>query len=415
MKIVHINEGISANSTPNRIRIGQKRCGIQAKLITAHTNVADEDIIVVRKKMGYRTLRKIAAVFEKIEYGLNYSQQANIPFSYYNIGMNLAKEKEILEADIIQLHWICGTFVSVIGIKRLLKLGKPVVWLCHDNWPFTGGCHVRLGCDKYKENCGCCPQLQSKKRRDWSYRLLLAKKKAISNGKLTIVSPSSWMDDNVSQSMLFRGINHYVIPNPIDVSIFAPMDKAAVRGKLGINKEATVLMFGAVNASTTPYKGFKYLLEALDILEDELNPQMNIQAIVFGSDSGEVRTDSRIQIKYLGYLNEQQMAEAYNCADVYMVPSLEDSFNNTVAESLACETPVVAFATGGITDIIDHRINGYLAEYKNAEDLARGVKWVLEEDRQAKLGKAGRVKALQTYDLKVVAKQYIELYKQLLR
>lgn len=415
MKVVQISEGIRKNSSPYRIGIGIKRNGVESKLLVVHSDIDNSCILIAKKSIGYRILRKITSKLEKAEFDLNYKKQENMPFSYYNVGIDISKEKIVREADVLFLHWICGSYISPRGIKRLLKLGKPVVWICHDNWPFTGGCHVRLGCDKYKEGCGCCPQLMSKKKRDWSYRLMRAKKKAIKSGNLTVISPSSWMDNNVKESYLFSGIPHGIIPNPIDSQIFKPMDKAAIRKKLGIDEKKTILLFGAINASTTPYKGYDYLLKALDLLERDLPPEIDIEAVVFGAKHGEERQNSRIKIHYLGFLNEEQMAEAYNCADIYVVPSLEDSFNNTVVESFACETPVVAFATGGITDIINHKINGYLAEYKNAEDLAQGVKWLLEGDNRAVSGKNGREKVLTTYDTTVIGKKYVELCKGLLQ
>lgn len=415
ISVVHVNEGLKSTSSPNRIKMGVNglKCGVIAKMLTVHSEVDSEDIFEIKGGFTYRVFRKISTAINQMEYRSSYCKEPGIPFSYYNVGIDISKEQIVREADIILLHWICGSYISTRGLKKLVSLNKPIVWVCHDNWPFTGGCHVRMGCDKYKEECGKCPQLQSNRKKDWSYRLLKAKKKAISKADLTVISPSTWMDNNVAESSLFSGLKHYVIPNPIDTEKFTPLDRKEIRLKYNLDSNGVIILFGAVSATSTPYKGYSYLLKALDLLEKNLKDDIVVTAVVFGASDGDKREGKKIAVRYLGYLSEDQMVEAYNLADVYVVPSLEDSFNNTVAEALACTTPVVAFATGGIKDIINHKENGYLAGYKDADDLARGIEWVLKENRNNIFGKNGRKKVEKNYNISVVAKKYVEMYRRI--
>ena len=413
IRVVHVNESLKNNSVPNRIRIGGDGLGgdVSTKILTVHSEVDNDDVFEIKGSFIYKVFRKISSIISQMEYKVSYCKEAGMPFSYYNVGIDISKEQIVQEADIIVLHWICGSFISTRGLSKILGLNKPVVWVCHDNWPFTGGCHVRMGCEKFRDECGKCPQLQSNRRKDWSYRLLKAKKRAIRKGNITVVSPSTWMDDHVAESSLLSGFNHYVIPNPIDTAKFVPIDRIKVRQKYNFDNDAVTILFGAVGATATPYKGYSYLLQALELLEENLKDDIVINAVVFGASDGEKREGKRIAVKYLGYLSEDQMVEAYNLADVYVVPSLEDSFNSTVAEALSCTTPVVAFATGGIKDIIDHQENGYLAKYKDAEDLARGIEWVLRENHNNMLGINGRNKVENTYQYSIVAKQYAKVYR----
>ena len=115
------------------------------------------------------------------------------------------------------------------------------------------------------------------------------------------------------------------------------------------------------------------------------------------------------EMRYLGYLSEAELVKVYNASDIYVVPSLEDSFNNTVAECLACGTPVASFATGGIVDIIEHQKNGYLAEYNNPEDLAAGMQWILEHNKGNCLGIAGRKRVEEFFSNEAVVRLYQEL------
>ena len=106
------------------------------------------------------------------------------------------------------------------------------------------------------------------------------------------------------------------------------------------------------------------------------------------------------------------MSEIYSMADIFILPSLEDNLPNTVMESMACATPVVAFNTGGIQDMVEHRVNGYLAGYRSAQDLAYGINWVLKN--RENLSAKSRKKVLENFNNEMVANQYINLYQSLL-
>jgi len=341
-------------------------------------------------------------VLTKVFYGRYDNSKGTMPFSRTSIGVNLTRQQIIAEADWIFLHWIWGNFLSLYGIKKILNKGKRIIIVCHDNAHFTGGCHVRMGCEKYMHGCGKCPQLNSDDEHDISYKQLRRKIKTYEGANVIVVSPSKWMDDNVARSLVFKNKPHFVIPNPIDTDFFVPKKKITERGTKKI-------LFGAVNATTTVYKGYRELIEAMNILCDKYQDIGDIEAYVFGSSGENVECEKLFPITYLGYLNQKEMVDAYNSVDVYVVPSLEDSFNNTVAESLSCETPVVAFATGGIVDIIDHKENGYLAEYRSVEDLAKGINWVLQNNPNNILGKNGRNKMIGYCSYKTVAERYMNI------
>ena len=414
LNIVQINEGIISCSAPNRLHYALKKVGLSTQIITTRASYESPFVNVVNKDFLCKVFGKIDYILYKTEFLRKYKVKEGMPFSYYRAGMNLSKHPLVKNADIIELHWVCGSFLSVRGIKKILQLKKPVIIVCHDNWFFTGGCHVRMGCEKYKTHCAACPQLTSEKERDCSYRLFRQKIKVFQKGNITVVSPSRWMDQNVASSKLLKNKPHYVIPNSLSPELFKPWNRSVIRQEYGIEEQDIVLAYGAVNATKVPYKGYEQLLSALEMFKKQYTGNRHIVILVFGSKKEEVQTNFGFEIRYLGYLEEIEMVKLYSCTDVYIVPSLEDSFNYTVAESLACETPVVSFATGGIVDIIEHKENGYLAEYNNPADLANGIAWVLENNSDNCLGKAGRTKVVNNYSEEIVAKQFLELYKRLM-
>lgn len=406
ISIVHVNTEIKENSVPNRLRTALAKYGIRSSILTLQTDVTDDDIYVIKRNFLDRVLRKLDYLLIKLEHHVCYPNDSGLPYSFYRIGVNISKNQLIKGADIIVLHWICGAFISAANIKQLIRLGKPIIIVCHDSWFFTGGCHVRLGCERFTDRCGKCPELNSGSMGDWSARLLKRKAKAIEGGNITVVSPSGWMDSNVARSALLRDFKHCIIPNPIDTDFYHTKEKDK-------SDKILTLTFGAVNAVSTPYKGYKKLMEALDILEREYLGDFQVQALIFGADKGEERADKKIRIKYLGYLSEMQMAELFRDADIYVMPSLDDNLPGTVMECLACGTPVVAFDVGGVPDMICHKQNGYLAEYGNSKDLARGIYWVMTHNENNVLGKFGREHIVKNFSEKVVAQQYAALFDQL--
>ncbi len=388
---------------PLRLVDALEQAGVESTVLTMYSKVEDSRVHCVKQSFGYRLKRKIGNFFYESELNKYPSRDLNMPFSNARIGIDIRKNDEFKDSDVVILHWIWGNFISIKGIEDILKSGKKVIMVCHDNCFFTGGCHVRMSCDKYKATCGNCPLLNSRNERDYTYQQLLQKKEAFKDDRFVVVSPSKWMDQNVADSTVLKDKRHCVIPNPIDTDFFYPSNKA------GCEKRHIKILFGAVNAISTPYKGFKELEKALSILEKCYAEIERIDAYVFGSSGNDDVWGQKVHLHFLGYLQPDEMVKAYNMVDVYVVPSLEDSFNSTVAEALSVETPVVAFATGGIVDIIDHKENGYLAEYGSAQDLAEGIYWAISNNGDNVLGKAGRKKVEKNFSYKVVGNLYRDL------
>jgi glycosyltransferase involved in cell wall biosynthesis len=219
------------------------------------------------------------------------------------------------------------------------------------------------------------------------------------------------MAENASRSALLRDLPVYAIPNPIDTSYYFPVQKEKVRQKLNLPPGKKLILFGAGNLNDHR-KGLSFFLEALAFCRIG---KEEAAIVVFGKNSDIMKSQDHFTVYDFGRIySTGKMKELYQASDLFVIPSLQDNLPNTIMESMACGTPVVAFKTGGIPEMIDHKKTGYLAEYKSAEDLARGIKWVLENNKDNCLGKAGREKVLREYSEEVVAKQYIKLYESLL-
>lgn len=186
-------------------------------------------------------------------------------------------------------------------------------------------------------------------------------------------------------------------------------DKKLLKSLLFTSK-TKYITFGAISGTNVERKGYKELQEALNLLNNK--SIKNYELLIFGSSSGE-KVDN-IKTHFLGYINDDETLRlAYSASDVFVVPSLAENLSNAIMESLSCGTPVVAFDIGGNSDMIDHKINGYLA--KNTNDLANGIEWVLESPNYEMLSYNARKKVLDTFESKKIAKSYINEYQNILK
>ncbi len=328
--------------------------------------------------------------------------------SIANTGTDLSGYPSVRDADIIHFHWINQGFLSLKDIEALVKLNKPVVWTMHDMWPCTGICHHARDCEKFQTECESCFFLKSKGK-DLSTFIFDKKLSLYKDANITFVGCSRWLSDRAKKSYLLRNKTVLSIPNPIDTKVYHLMDQGTARELLGLPLGKRLLLFGALNV-TDKRKGIDYLIEALRKIEKQ-----NVELVVFGQVKDDIRGLFPVPIHSMGYLSdESKIVALYNAVDMFITSSLEENLPNTIMESMACGTPCVGFATGGIPEMIDHCVNGYVANYKDASDLANGIRWILEHmDRQA-LSEACVKNVQENYTEEVIVMKYLSLYQNIL-
>ena len=213
------------------------------------------------------------------------------------------------------------------------------------------------------------------------------------------------MRDNAKNSILFSQSKNLVIPNPVNENIFYPFDKMVAKEKWNLPIDKPIILFGAMAGVNNPYKGWMELKKALNSLSPNI---ANI--VVFGSSFSQEIVDSLKQnVYFVGHVKEEtQMALLYNAADLFVAPSLADNLPSTLIESMLCGTPVVSFKVGGIPDIVSHCDDGYLAEYRNVQDLAYGIEWGLKNNEKLSIN------ASRNMHLKFSSKQIIEMHNNLI-
>ncbi len=409
MKILHLTTSFVQQSAGYRLHRGLINLGLDSHVLVGFKGVNDSTVHGAESSWTNKAAN-LKNLVDQLPVRL-YPQRTGLIFSPSIVPDRMISKIDKFNPSIVHLHWICG---GLIRIETLKKIKRPIVWTLHDSWAFTGGCHIPYNCKNYHENCGKCPTLKSKTDHDLSRFILLRKKKSWQDLGITIVTPSTWLRDCVINSNLFANSRVEVIPNGIDVIQFKPIDKNFARRRLSLPNDKKIILFGAINSTSDPNKGFKYLKQSLCYLKEQkiLN---NTDLVIFGGGESIDIQELGFKVHSKGRIHDDDTLKLlYSAADVFVVPSLSENLPNTILESLACGTPCVAFNIGGIPNLIDHKNNGYLASPFNSVDFAMGIQWVLSDEKRAKiLSSNSREKILKEFNIVNIAYRYGELYNSI--
>ena len=314
-------------------------------------------------------------------------------------------------AEVAHLHWVQGEMVSIADIARIRK---PIVWTLHDMWAFCGAEHYTTDYrwrDGYRHDNR--PEHESGfDLNRWTWQ----RKRNHWRRPLQIVCPSQWLADCARSSALMADWPVVVIPNPIDTDRWQPIDQSLARQLLGLPQDCLLLLYGAMGGGSDPRKGVDLLLSALAQIANDPNLQ-SMQLVVFGQHRPKSLPQLGFPIHFTGHLNDDLSLRAlYSAADVFVIPSRQDNLPNTGLEAHACGTPIVAFNVGGMTDIVDNRVTGAIAEPFQPGSLAEAIRWVLDDTERSRfLRSSARKRAQRLWNLTCVADQYAEVYRNVVR
>jgi len=416
MNILHINTSADeggAASAVRRLHQGLIQAGYNSRILARSAKIKDDNIFlisdVLEGTLGI-TGRLSEQAYKRIEKYLGFL------YWFFPSTLNLVKTDLFQWADIVNFHNLHGSYFNPRAIPVLTK-SKPVVWTIHDMWPFTGHCGYTYNCEKWVEGCCRCPVFQDADMKkeypratplDMTKIIWRLKQDIYKKSNLYIITPSRWMRSMVEKSILGRSVFIECIPNGIDTEKFYPMDKLQARRELGIGGYENVLIFVAHDVKQIR-KGYAYLLSALEKLQDEFN----ICLLLLGEI---VFLDARIQnvfIKRLGYVNSDDLLRlCYNAADLIVLPALADNQPLVLMEAMACGTPAVTFDTGGIPEMVRHMDNGYVARYKDSDDLASGIRLLFRNrNLLSEMSRKCRKIVEDEYSLQLQVKRYRHFYE----
>ena len=381
MNILQIAYTVNPSIPCYRLKKALEAEGHKVRILTLHAAESlnnDPDIIVIKISFPFRVYKWIYYRIYDFIFDAVYRKREPSIFSIGLLGIPYRKiRKYIIEADVVHVHWALG----LIGYSNLRKLSEDcrcVIWTAHDCWPFTGGCHHYKDCTGFESYCGKCPLLKSKRESDITRYIIKKKLKSIGKN-ITMIGPSKWISGAIEKSKVFKDNRVATIPNALNTELFKVVPGDGIRNRYGIESGSKVILTGATDLSS-PYKGHEKLEEVLEGLDkDEYFD--NAVIVIFGRSEKISKRYSGLTIKQLGYVSsEQEMAEIYNMADVFLLTSVNENLPSTVMESMACGTAVTAFDIGGVRDMIDHKVDGYIAKPFSIEDYIDGIKWCLDQD-----------------------------------
>jgi glycosyltransferase involved in cell wall biosynthesis len=416
MRILHLssldNSG-GASRAAFRLHKGLIQQSVDSHMFVRNKISDDETVIKYKYPQSFRKIlyrnrqRHVKADYDKYRLRRPANQEL---FSDDRSALKIGFRRQLPEADIYHLHWT-SDFVDLPAFFASVK--KPVVWTLHDMFPFTGGCHYSNDCEKFKTHCKQCPQLGSVNQKDLSYHSWERKSNAFKGFKNRIIirADSYWLADESRKSSLFKGLDIETIHYGIETDEFIPRDKMACRQALNIPVNSRVIVFGAPGINN-PRKGFHKLLAALVQLR---NIYADLFLLSFGSGTMSSGTD--IPGLHLGNVsNNNLLSLIYNCADVFVIPSLQEAFGQTALEAMSCGIPVAGFSTGGIPDMIENGLTGYLGEAGNTDGLMDAINriLILNKSDYKKMADNCREKVLAGFQLSHQADKYIDVYKKLL-
>lgn len=318
--------------------------------------------------------------------------------------------------DIVHCHNLHGGYFD---LRYLAELSSrvPAVLTLHDEWLLTGHCACTIGCPRWEYGCGKCPDLASYPgiRRDGTAANWRRKQSIYARSTLHVATPSRWLYDLVQRSML-KPVETRVIPYGIDLSVFKPADRAAVRWALGVPADANVLLYAANNVSSNPWKDYTTIREAVARVGRLPDSSRPIHFIALGSQEENTSREGNVSVQHVPFIsNSELVAQYFQAADIYLHAARTDNFPNVVLEALACGTPVVATAVGGIPEQIRDGLTGFLVPPADGEAMAERILRLLgDEDLRRRMGISAAEDARERFDLNQQVEKYLNWYQELL-
>lgn len=404
MKVLIISEhgrahGSGAVVAMHRLHTGLLKAGVESVIACRKRELDTPDIVELPRS---DRLEDFLGMFSW-RIGLNDVQCLS--------SFKIKKSKPFLDADIVNIHGWHTNFFNYLALPGLAAR-KPVIGTMHDMWNITGHCATSFDCERWKTGCGKCPYPDvfppigrdatalEWKLKNWVYR----------RSDITFVAPSAWLLNLARESMI-KEYDVRQIPNGVDHQVYQPLDKPLCRQQLGLPQDKYVIMFVSV-ALNSWAKGGDLMVRALEALPQRIKEHSIL--LLMGERGEEFAQACGIPALALGYVHDDhKKAVIYSAADVLVQPSRAESQSLVILEAMACGTPVVAFNTGGMPEIVSAGPGGLIADAENVDQLSQGIIRLLEDRTlNETLRQSARRSVVENYSLDLHCQRYIALYRQ---
>ncbi len=415
MKILHILTADTGGAATGAIRQHNSLLDIHldSKILCCYKNAQSIKNIEYFNKKNQKNLAK--KIVEKIGFKFsNYDKEIfkieklgksfadggtyelfSNPYSNYNIN----NHPLVKQADVINLHWTSG----FLDIPSFLKTNtKPIVWTLHDMYPYLGGFHYDIDL----ENNSSFKLIEEK--------YINIKIDALKNTKYAIVGNSKWNTQKAKESVVFKNAQSFdTVYYPLLSSQFTPIEKTVAKTALNIPNSKFVIGFACENLSN-PRKGYLNLLESLEKLPE--NIKQNIVCLNFGNTTTNGKEFKTLQYIQLGSINNPKIQSiAYSAMDLFIIPSTAEAFGLTAMEAIACKTPVLGNNVGGIPEMIENNVTGFLFDTNQPNSLLTNILKIIEMDFEKRntIAENGFNHIKLQHNPIIIASKYKQIYQTL--
>ena len=401
IKVLHIVGGpltSGAAKGANILHRALLKIGVDSKVLndTLHKNelknkyLYNKKVIFVQKNFIHKVLNIFFIYFEKLLKSI-FLHSPRETFTLSLFGFDLTKQKEFKDADIIHIHWLSQGFIK---LNSLSKIKKPIIWTMRDEWPYTGGSHYKFDFEKYEKG--------------FISNIMQNYKKKIYKTNFQFIAVSNWLKTRAINSSVLKGHNILKIDNNIEIKDFKIIKKINAKSSLNIITKKQIILYGAHNPQSQR-KGWDVFLKSLQKID-----KSKFFLLIFGKFWSDKQIKKiGIEYKSCGYVREKKILNSiYSSADIFIASSLHDAWPKTFAEEMYCSTPTVCFDKTSISEIIDHKINGYIAKKNNPTDLAKGIIWLSNQIKKNNSLKTNARNKIKNFDSNIIARKYLSLYNE---
>ncbi len=405
MKVLFINHSDSrggASVVTMRLLKALVAQGVDARMLVVHASTDNPRVEVVgskpRRRMAF--LAECGEIFT--QNGLNRRDLFKV--STGSFGVSVVNHPWVKDADVVVLAWINQGMLS-LGEIRHLCAAKPVVWTMHDMWNPVGACHHAGECERWRDGseCGGCPLVGG---HGLARRVFRRKKRLYAQTDINFVAVSNWLADRCRQSPLMASSRLMVIPNAFPVEEFTPHAAKSLPASLSALPSTKLIVMGAARLDD-PIKDIDLAIDSLNRLNAK-----GVTAVFYGSLKDEHCLDRlKFPHVWLGPIETSAVAPLMSRATVVLSTSRYETLPGTVIEGMAAGATPVTTPNGGQRDIIDHGVNGYIADIASPENIAHLIEKALDKpfDREAQ-----HQTVLHKFSADSVARRYVELFTSLI-